>query len=55
MIINVYDMIDDVLIMKFFVFCSDCSSPRDFVWNAVVVDPQLDEIDEWFSATATLL
>ena len=61
MIINVYDMIDDVVIMKFFVFCSTwtfSAKPRIFVWN-VVVDPlaqqlstalssQLDEIDEWF-------
>lgn len=37
MIINVCGVIDDALIMKFFVFCSE----RDFVWNAVVVDPNL--------------
>ena len=45
MIINVCDMIDDVVIMKFFVFCSGISFGMLLLTRPML---KVDEIDEWF-------
>ena len=50
MIINVCDMIDDVVIMKFFVFCSTLDGLGISFGMLLLTRPMLkvDEIDEWF-------